>query len=339
MSTTGELPAAAGPAALGARGDDVRAEARLPTGRGFHLGDRVFSGAATTFGLVVLGLPVLMVLALLFASRLSLSKFGLGFLTGTTWDPVKEQFGAWPFIYGTVVSSLLALVIAVPVSLGVAIFLSELAPKALKKPLGFLVELLAAIPSVIYGFWGIFVLLPWLRETIEPWLIEHVGFLPLFHGQPLGFGMLAAGIILAIMIVPTITSISREVLRAVPDTQREAAVGLGATPWDTIRVAVLPSARSGIVGAVILGLNRALGETMAVTMLIGNRPKVSASLLDPAYTMASVLANEFAEADTDTYLAALSEIGLLLFGVALLLNLFARWLVGTVKQRAAGRPA
>jgi phosphate transport system permease protein len=307
-------------------------------GRG-QLGDRLFSGLATTFGVVVLVLPAIMVIELVRSSRLSLAKFGLGFLQTSTWDPVKEQFGAWPFIYGTVVSSLVALLIAVPVSLGVAIFLSELAPHFIRKPLGFLVELLAAIPSVVYGFWGIFVLVPWLRETVEPFLIAHLGFVPLFQGEPLGFGMLAAGVILAIMIVPTITSISREVLRAVPDTQREAAAGLGATPWDTIRLAVLPSARSGIIGAIILGLNRALGETMAVTMVIGNRPKVSASLMDPAYTMASVIANEFAEADTDVYLSALSEIGLLLFGVALILNLGARWLVGNVKQKAAGRAA
>jgi phosphate transport system permease protein len=174
------------------------------------------------------------------------------------------------------------------------------------------VELLAAIPSVVYGFWGVFVLVPLLRESVEPFFIRRFGFLPLFRGEPLGFGMLAAGIILAIMIVPTITSISREVLRAVPETHREAAIGLGATPWDTIRHAVLPSARSGIVGAIILGLNRALGETMAVTMVIGNRPKISASILDPAYTMASVIANEFTEADKDIYLSALSEIALLL---------------------------
>lgn len=304
-----------------------------------NLGDRVFSGLATLFGFLVLLLPAVMLVELASSSKLSFNAFGVGFLSGTTWDPVREQFGAWPFIYGTVVSSLIALVIAVPISLGVAIFLSELAPHRIRRPLGFLVELLAAIPSVVYGFWGMFVLVPLLRETVEPWLIERFGFIPLFRGEPLGFGMLAAGLILAIMIVPTIASISREVLRAVPDTQREAAVGLGATPWDTIRFAVLPSARSGIVGAIILGLNRALGETMAVTMVIGNRPKVSASILDPGYTMASVIANEFAEADSDIYLSSLAEIGLLLFGVAVVLNLIARWLVGSVKKQGRGRPA
>lgn len=306
------------------------------TGRG-NVGDRIFSGLATLFGFLVLLLPAVMLVELASSSKLSFNAFGLGFLRGDTWDPVREQFGAWPFIYGTVVSSLIALVIAVPISLGVAIFLSELAPHRIRKPLGFLVELLAAIPSVVYGFWGMFVLVPLLRETVEPWLIERFGFIPLFRGEPLGFGMLAAGLILAIMIVPTIASVSREVLRAVPDTQREAAVGLGATPWDTIRFAVLPSARSGIVGAIILGLNRALGETMAVTMVIGNRPKVSSSILDPGYTMASVIANEFAEADSDIYLSSLAEIGLLLFGVAVVLNLIARTLVGSVKKQGRGK--
>jgi phosphate transport system permease protein len=304
-----------------------------------HAGDRIFKALTGTFGAVVLALPLVMMVLLYSASRPSIQKFGPSFLTGTSWNPVSESFGALPFIFGTVVSSIIALALAVPVSLGVAIFLSELCPPKLKRPLGFTVELLAAIPSVVYGFWGIFVLVPWLRDSVEPSLIRYLGFLPLFQGQPLGFGMLAAGLVLAIMIVPTIASISREVLRAVPETHREAAIGLGATPWDTIRKAVLPAARSGIVGAVILGLNRALGETMAVTMVIGNRPKISASLLDPAYTMASVIANEFTEADKDIYVSALSQIGLLLFGVALLMNLFARWLVASVRRRSAGKTA
>ncbi|MFT3766088.1 MAG: phosphate ABC transporter permease subunit PstC [Minicystis sp.] len=299
-------------------------------------GDRVFTASVTVLAITVLAVPALMLLSLLWASRHAIARFGPGFVTSSRWDPVHEQFGAWPFVCGTVISSLLALCLAVPVSLGLAIFLSDLAPKRVRRPLGFVVELLAAIPSVVYGFWGIFVLVPFLRSHVEPFLAAHLGFLPLFRGEPLGFGMLAAGIILAIMIVPTITSIAREVLSAVPDAHREAAVGLGATPWDVVRVAVLPAARSGIVGAVILGLNRALGETMAVTMVIGNRPKVPASLFDPAYTMASVLANEFAEADSDAYLSALSAIALLLLGVALLMNLFARWLVNVTKQRIRG---
>jgi phosphate transport system permease protein len=300
-----------------------------------HRGDRIFAWVVRGFGVTVLATPAAMFLALLVASAGSLRRTGLGFLFSSSWDPVHEKFGALPFIYGTVVSSILALILAVPVSLGLAIFLSDLGPRRLRKPLGFVVELLAAIPSVIYGFWGIFVLVPLLREDVEPLLIEYLGFLPLFRGEPLGFGMLATGIILAIMIVPTITSISREVLSAVPDIHREAAVGLGAHPWDVIRYAVLPAARSGILGAIILGLNRALGETMAVTMVIGNRPKVSASLLDPAYTMASVIANEFAEADSDTYLSALSEVALLLLGLAICMNLFARWLVSATKLRMA----
>jgi phosphate transport system permease protein len=300
-----------------------------------HLGDRIFAAVVKGFGITVLATPALMFVSLLAASATSIRRTGFSFLTSTDWDPVHQRFGALPFLYGTVVSSLLALVLAVPVSLGLAIFLSDLAPHRVRRPIGFVVELLAAIPSVVYGFWGIFVLVPALRETVEPFLLAHLGFLPLFRGEPLGFGMLASGIIMAIMIVPTITSISREVLGAVPDTHREAAIGLGAHPWDVIRTAVLPAARSGIVGAIILGLNRALGETMAVTMVIGNRPKVSASLLDPGYTMASVIANEFAEADSDTYLSALSEVALLLLGVALVMNLLARWLVSVTKQRMA----
>jgi phosphate transport system permease protein len=231
-----------------------------------------------------------------------------------------------------VVSSLLALVIAVPLSLGVAISLSELVPSWARAPIGFVVELLAAIPSVVYGLWGIFVLVPWLRDNVEPILSSLLGFLPLFKGIPNGYGMLAGAIILAIMIVPTIAAVSRDVLRAVPHTQREAALALGATRWEAIRVAVLPYARSGVVGGVLLGLGRALGETMAVTMVIGNKPAISASVFQPAATMASVIANEYAEATGDLHLAALSELGLLLFGVALLMNVLARLLVWRVAK-------
>jgi phosphate transport system permease protein len=307
--------------------------------RSRHFADRAFAGLTRAFALLVLAVPAAMAIQLALASQKSFAKFGLGFLTGSIWDPVHQLFGALPFVYGTVVSSLLALAIAVPVSLGVAIFLSELAPQAVRKPLGFMVELLAAVPSVLYGFWGIFVLVPLLREYVEPFLGRTFGFLPFFQGPPLGFGMLAAGVILAIMIVPTITSISREVLRAVPDLYREAAVGLGATRWDAIKVAVLPSARSGIVGATILGLGRALGETMAVTMVIGNRAQISASLFEPAYSMASAIANEFSEADSDVYLSALSELALLLLVVALILNLIARWLVRSTERRLVARTA
>jgi phosphate transport system permease protein len=318
-------------------GSATSAQIRAPEGAAHRpTGDRVFTAAVTMLALTVLGVPALMLLSLLWASRHAIARFGPGFITSTRWDSAHQQYGALPFVWGTVVSSLLALCLAVPVSIGLAVFLSDLAPLRLRKPLGFLVELLAAIPSVVYGFWGIFVLVPFLRDVVEPFLGAHLGFLPLFRGEPLGFGMLAAGIVLAIMIVPTITSISREVMQAVPNVHREAAVGLGATPWDVVRVAVLPAARSGIIGAIILGLNRALGETMAVTMVIGNRPKISTSLFDPAHTMASVLANEFAEADSDALLSALSEIALLLLGVALVMNLFARWLVNVTKQRIRG---
>ncbi|AUX41962.1 phosphate ABC transporter permease [Sorangium cellulosum] len=305
--------------------------------RGARGPDRAFRAILTLFGLTVLAVPALMVLQLVRSSQLSLDKFGLAFLTSTVWDPAREEFGALPFIYGTVVSSLIAIALAVPVSLGLAIFLSDLAPHRIRRPLGFMVELLAAIPSVVYGFWGMANLVPWLRDTVQPPIIKYFGYLPLFEGPPLGFGMFAAGVILAIMIVPTITSVSREVMQAVPQLHREAAVGLGASSWDTIRYAVLPSARSGIIGAIILGLNRALGETMAVTMVIGNRPQVSASIFQPGYSMASVIANEFVEAPSDIYVSALSEIALLLFGVALLLNLFARWLVNSTKNRLERR--
>lgn len=313
------------------------AEAARDPARGARGPDRAFRAILTLFGITVLVVPALMVLELVRSSRLSLDKFGLGFLYGTVWDPAREQFGALPFIYGTVVSSLIAIAIAVPVSLGLAIYLSDLAPHRIRRPIGFMVELLAAIPSVVYGFWGMSKLVPWLRDNVQPPLIDALGHVPLFEGPPLGFGMFSAGVILAIMIVPTITSVSREVMQAVPQLHREAAIGLGATAWDTIRFAVLPSARSGIIGAVILGLNRALGETMAVTMVIGNRPEVSASIFAPGYSMASVIANEFVEAPSDMYVSALSEIALLLFGVALLLNLFARWLVSSTKNQLERR--
>jgi phosphate transport system permease protein len=239
-----------------------------------------------------------------------------------------------PFIFGTIASSLLALLIALPLSLGVAVFLAELAPRWIERPLSFLVELLAAIPSIVYGLWGIFVLVPWLRAHVQLFLGKELGFLPLFKGPNYGFGMLAAGLILAIMILPIITSISRDVLKSVPDIYREAALGLGATRWETTRI-ILKDARSGIFGATLLGLGRALGETMAVTMVIGNRPEISASLFSPAYSMASVLANEFAEATTSMYTAALIEIALVLFVVTVLLNALARLVIWSFTRRFA----
>jgi len=256
--------------------------------------------------------------------------FGFSFLYTSTWDPVAERFGAVPFVFGTLVSSLLALLIAVPLGLGAAIYLAELAPRWMRSPMAFLVELVAAVPSVVYGLWGIFVLAPLLRTWVQPALGKTLGFLPLFQGPPYGVGMLAAGIVLAIMVVPFITAVGREVLLAVPNTQREAALALGATRWETTRIAVLRYGRSGLIGAILLGLGRALGETMAVTMVIGNRPEVAMSLFAPGYTMASVIANEFSEATSDLYLAALVEIGLLLLVVTVIVNGFARLLVWSV---------
>ena len=298
--------------------------------------DQIFKFAMTACGLAVMGVLVLIVYELISRSTLSWKAFGLKFFAASEWDPVNERFGALPFIYGTIVSSVLALIIAVPLSVGVAVFTTEMCPKALRGPLSFFVELLAAIPSVIYGLWAIFVLVPILSQYVQPVLQKTLGWTGLFEGPPFGYSMLAAGIILAIMIVPIISSITREVLVVVPQHQREAALALGATRWEMIRIGVLRNARAGIVGAIILGLGRALGETMAVTMVIGNRPEIAKSLLAPGYTMASVLANEFSEATGDVYLSALIEIGLALFLVTIVVNALARLLVWTVTR---GQPA
>jgi phosphate transport system permease protein len=305
-------------------------------GKEVNWGDFIFRRVTAFFALSVILVLVAMAVQMVRASQESILHFGFSFVTGSVWDPVRQIYGALPFIYGTVCSSLLALCIAVPISLGIAIYLSELAPAWLRNPVGFLVELLAAVPSVVYGLWGIFVLCPWLRNTVQPFLGDTLGFLPFFQGPQHGFGLLAGGIILAIMITPTISSVSREVLRAVPMPLREGAMALGATRWEAVRVAVLPYARSGLVGATILGLGRALGETMAVTMVIGNRAEISASLFSPAYTLASVIANEFTEATEELYLSALAEIGLLLFIVTVLLNIVARLLVWRVGRLPEG---
>ncbi len=273
--------------------------------------------------------------ALLTTAWPAIQRFGLTFFMTSTWDPVAREFGVLPFVYGTLVSSALALLIAVPLGLGVAIFLAELAPGWLRVPVGFLVELLAAIPSVVFGLWGIFVLVPWVRTTLTPLLKGALGFLPLFQGPPLGIGMLTAGLILAIMVVPFIVAVSTEVMRAVPLSQREAALALGATGWETTRTAVLPYARSGIMGAIFLALARALGETMAVTMVIGNVPQISPSLLAPGYTIPAVIANEFTEATYDLYVAALIYAGVVLFVVTVIVNVLARVLVGRVARGPA----
>jgi phosphate transport system permease protein len=304
--------------------------------RGARLTDAAFRWGTFLFALCVLAVIALLAYLLLWEARPALSHFGMGFLTGRKWDPVHEVFGGLPFVYGTLVSSLLALLLAVPVSLGAAVFLAEIAPRWLRTPVSFLVELLAAVPSVVYGIWGIFVLVPALRP-VQVWLGTHLGFLPIFEGPPYGIGMMAAGLILAIMILPIITAVSRDVIQAVPASQREAAFALGATRWEAIRGPVFRYARAGVLGAIILGLGRALGETMAVTMVIGNTPEISASLFSPAYTMPSMLANEFAEATGRLHIAALMEIALLLFAITILVNAAARLLIwSTARGSQAG---
>jgi len=303
---------------------------------GGEVQDRVFRSAMILCGLAVLGILVLIVYELVSRSSLSWHAFGFKFFAGSEWDPVSQVFGAFPFIYGTLVSSLVALIIAVPLAVGVAVFTTEMCPRALRGPLSFFVELLAAIPSVIYGLWAIFVLVPLLSGYVQPFLAATLGWTGLFGGPQYGIGMLAAGVILAIMIIPIISSITREVLMVVPQHQREGVLALGATRWEMIRVGVLRNARAGIVGGVILGLGRALGETMAVTMVIGNNPQIVKSLFAPGYTMASVLANEFSEATGDLYLSSLIEIGLALFFVTIIVNALAQLLVWTVTR---GQPA
>ena len=302
--------------------------------------DHTFKVLMVACGLAVLAILLLIVYQLVLRSALSWHAFGFKFFAGHDWDPVSERFGAMPFIYGTLVSSLLALLIAVPLSIGVAVFTTEMCPVKLRGPLSFFVELLAAIPSVVYGLWAIFVLVPLLSSYLEPFLSRTLGWTGFFSGPPYGISMLAAGIILAIMIIPIISSIAREVLMVVPQHQREGVLALGATRWEMIRVGVLRNARAGIMGGIILGLGRALGETMAVTMVIGNRPEIAKSLFAPGYTMASVLANEFSEATGDVYLSALIEIGLALFLVTIVVNALARFLVWTVTRgQSAGAHA
>lgn len=301
-------------------------------------GDLVYRTITTAFAVAIPVLLVFIAFEVVAAAWPALSRFGVSFLTSSSWDPVRSQFGAAPMIYGTVVSSVLALILAAPLALGVAIWLSEFSPPWLRQPVSFLVDLLAAIPSVVYGLWGIFVLLPILRERVMPFLATTLGLgnTPFFSGPAYGNSMLAAAVILAIMILPYISAVSREVLLAVPRSQREAALAMGATKWEMIRDAVVPYARSGILGGVILGLGRALGETMAVTMLIGNRHEISASLFAPGYTLASVIANEFAEATNEMHTSALMACGAVLLFVTLVVNAIARWLVWSVgRERQA----
>ena len=291
--------------------------------RGFRLGTGFFA-------LLVVLLVAGIFWELYRTSHLSLAKFGFRFWTGKTWDPVSGDFGASPFIWGTLYSSLLAMLLSTPIALGIAIFLSELSPKALRTPLAFLTELLAAIPSIVYGLWGVFVLVPFVRslQVLRP---EWMKKIPLFTGPPLGVGMGSAALVLAVMVIPFTSSVAREVLKAVPSTQREAAYALGATRWEAI-LAALRFGRTGIMGAVMLGFGRAIGETMAVTMVIGNNPQISASLFAPQYTMAAVIANEFSEAANDLYLSALIEIGLVLFIITVIINAISRLLIWSVTR-------
>jgi phosphate transport system permease protein len=294
-----------------------------------QFGDRAFKWLTLVMALTIFALVALIGYELFRGSHLSLQKFGWHFLVTSDWDPVNDVYGALPFIFGTLVSAAIALVIAVPISIATAVYLTELAPLRIRQPLIMFIELLAAVPSVILGLWGIFVMVPFLRDHFFPLLQKYLGFLPLFKGPIYGVSMMAGGIIVAIMIIPIITSVSREILRSVPGLQREAAYALGATRWEVTRIAVLSYAKKGLFGAVILGLGRALGETMAVTMVIGNIPQIVASLFKPGATLASVIANEFGEATTDLQLSALFEIGLVLLGVTVLVNIIAQLLLKT----------
>jgi len=300
-----------------------------------NLGDRIWASVLTAAGGGVLLVAGLIVAVVSRAAEPAFRTLGVGrFLLGEDWDPVAGSFGALPFIYGTLVTSALALAVALPVAVGLGLFLAEMGPPRLRPPVAFAIETLASIPSVVYGLWGLFVLVPWLRGGLEPALGHALGFLPLFRGPPLGLGYLSAGLLLAIMILPTIASVTLEVLRTVPPALREGALALGATRWEMIRLAVLPHARAGILGAALLGLGRALGETMAVTMVIGNAPEIHASLFAPGYSLPSVIANEFSEATGPLHTAALSALALVLFGVTLVLNGLARVLVLVTRSRA-----
>jgi phosphate transport system permease protein len=299
---------------------------------GAHSGDRIFAATLGALGGSVLVVVGVVVLELYRVARPALAQGGMKFLLETDWDPVSGSFGSLPFVYGTLVTSGIAIALALPVSVGLALFLSEMGPPRLRPIVSFLIESLAAIPSVVYGLWGLFVLVPLLREVVEPALASALGFIPLFQGPRIGLGYLAAGFILAIMILPTIASVTSEVLKTVPTPLKEGALALGATRWEAIRLAVLPYARPGIFGAALLGLGRALGETMAVTMVIGNSPEIHASLFAPGYSLPAVIANEFAEATGALHTGALAGLALVLFGLALLLNSLARMLVGIVAR-------
>ena len=299
--------------------------------RGHASGDRLFLGigalAASLLGLVLLAMAV----ALVGLARPSMRAFGISFVTSSAWNPARGAFGALAFLYGTAVTSLVALILALPVALGLAIFVTDLGPPSMRGPVRAGVDLLAAIPSVVYGLWAALVLAPALRTSLQPALASTFGALPFFQGPKHGVGLLCGSLVLAVMILPTIASVAREVLSAVPTELREGGLALGATRWDVVRRIVLPHARSGVIGAVLLGLGRAVGETMAMAAVIGSRPEISASLFAPGYTLASVIANEFPVAEQELHIAALAEIGLVLFAVTLIFNIAARILVGRIR--------
>ena len=301
------------------------------------LADRSFAAVLLVCASSIFLIVGFILLILILRSKLSLAQFGVGFFFKSAWDPVSGDFGALPFIVGTLATSILALVFAVPLALGVAVFVTELCPRPLRAPISFLTELLAAIPSVVYGLWAVFVLVPIVRDQLGPFLLRFFGWTHLFEGANFGVGLLTASLILAIMVLPIISSLTRDIMLAVPNSQREAVLALGATRWEMIRTGVLRNSRIGIVGAVMLGLGRALGETMAVTMVIGNHPEIPHSLFAPGYTLASVIANEFSEATGDLYLSALIEIGLALFLVTIVVNVIARLMVWAVTRGAPVR--
>jgi phosphate transport system permease protein len=301
----------------------------------FRAGDQVAYLVTFIFASAIILITGLLFIELYRSSALARRQFGWHFLSATTWDPVALEFGALPFIYGTLVTSLVALIRGVPLGIGASIFLAELAPPSISDALAFLIELLAAVPSVIYGLLAIFTLVPFIRDYVAPVLNATLGFLPFFQGPSYGVSMLAAGAVLAIMILPFIISISREVLLAVPREQREASLALGATRWETAWHVVVPYARAGIIGSIFLALARALGETMAVTMVIGNDPKINASLFAPGYSIAAVIANEFSEATSDMYLSALIELGLVLFCITIIVNAAARLLILGITRKAS----
>lgn len=301
-----------------------------------RMADGAFASLMVICALSIFGIVLLILFVMVDKSQLSIHASGFSFFASKIWDPVSGQFGALPFIYGTVLSSLLAVLMAVPLALAVSVFLLDICPKVLQGPISFLTELLAAIPSVVYGLWGIFVLVPIIRNQVGPVLMKYLGWTGLFEAPNFGVGMFTASVILAIMIFPVISSISRDVMRVVPVSQREGVLALGATRWEMMRIGVLRNARMGIIGSVILGLGRALGETMAVTMVIGNHPNILKNLFAPGYTLASVIANEFTEATGDLYLSALIEIGLALFLVTIVVNAIARLMVWAVTRGTPG---